>query len=67
MKRSMFVLIAAAVITYAIVKLVKAIWAIVRYVRIQRMIDKAMDYVMTTEYQESVDAQAAKVMEDLGL
>jgi len=67
MKRSMFVLIAAAAITYAIVRLVKAIWAVVRYVRIQRIIDKTMDFIMTDEYQESVDAQAAKVMESLGL
>ena len=67
MKRSMFVLIAAAAIVYGIVRLVKAIWAIVRYVRIQRIIDKTMDLIMTDEYQESVNAQAAKVMESLGL
>lgn len=67
MKRSMFVLIAAAAIVYGIVRLVKAIWAVIRYVQIQRTISKMMDYIMTDEYQESVDAQAAKVMESLGL
>lgn len=67
MKRSIFVLIAAAIIVYGISKLVRTIGAVVRYVRIQRAINKAMDFMTTEEYRKSVDEQAAKVMEDLGL
>ena len=67
MKRTAIMFIIAALIAYMIDWLVRKVNSMIRYRRIQRRIDRCMDYIATDEYQEQVDAFAKEVMDSLNL
>lgn len=67
MKKTAIMFIVSAILAYAMDWLVRKIKAMIRYRRIQRRIDRCMDYIATDEYREEVEKQAQKVLDSLDL
>ena len=67
MKKTVIMFIIAAILAYAMDWLVRKVKSMIRYRRIQRRIDKSMDWITTDEYREQVDEFAKEVIDSLNL
>ena len=67
MKKTAIMFIIACFIAYATDWLVRKIKSMIRYRRIQRRIDKCIDYIATDEYREEVEKYAREIVDSLDL
>jgi len=67
MKKTVIMFIIAALAAYMIDWCVRRVKSVVQYRRIQRRIDKAMEFMATDECQAEIERQAQKVVDSLDL
>lgn len=67
MKKTAIMFIIVCFLAYVMDWLVRKVKTIIRYRRIQRRIDKCMDYITTDEYREAVEKHATQVVDSLNL
>lgn len=67
MKKTAIMFIIAAILAYTMDWLVRRVKSMIHYRRIQRRIDKCMDYIETDEYKQEVEKYAKEIVDSLNL